>query len=896
MGLFQYGVLGLGTGAILALLGLGLVVIYRGAGIVNLGHGAYAMFAAYLCWQLETGHVAPALAIPIAVIATAVLGFLTDQVILRRLRSASALARLIATAGMLLLIQSAVSIIWGVLPKSVNTILPQGAIHLSGVALPTDRLWLLLLVVLLGGSVALIWRYTRLGWIAEAVSESPQLARSFGWSTELTSGLTWALGTGLAGLAGVLVAPITQLDTVAMPSLIVPTLAAALVGRFRSFTLMFVGALVIGILQSEIARYVHITGAPDALPLLVIILVTVVTGTALPVRGYVSDRLPRVGSGVIRWQFALPAAIGIVILLSVLHSADWLTALTSSFAVATILLSFVVVVGYTGQVSLAQLTLAGAGGLIAARLSAYTGLPFIVALVAGGAGAAVVGILVGLPALRTRGISLTIVTLALAVGAQSMAFNGALGGSIEGILLPNINLFGLNINPVTHPQRYAITAFLVMGLLALFTAWLRRTALGRTLLAVRGNERAAAASGINLAIGKVFGFALGGAIAGIGGVLLAFSQPVATFGGYDPISGLNYLVEAVIGGVGFIGGALFGSTLSTASLGSLISLHWQSVDLYIPLIGAAALLATLVTNPDGWAYQVSRFVRSKLPMRIRADAGNQSITALSSTPPAAMGAELTLEVRDISVSYGGVHAVDKVSLTVRPGRVLGLIGPNGAGKTSLMDAVTGFARASHGTVIAGGRDITHEPAHRRARLGVSRSFQGLELYPDMSVAEHVLTAADGHRVSDLLTSLVSRGGSIPENVAQILRDFELWEHRDQLPDELPYGRRRLLGVARAMAAGGRALLIDEPVAGLDDVESEEFARVIRRLAKERRVAVLVIEHAMPFVMSVCDSICVLDFGRPVASGTPDEVKKNRAAIAAYLGEDEARAADAVGPV
>jgi ABC-type branched-subunit amino acid transport system ATPase component/branched-subunit amino acid ABC-type transport system permease component len=893
MGVLEYAVLGLGTGAILALLGLGIVVIFRGAGVVNLAQGSYAMLAAYLCWQVRAHGASEPLSIAVAISATSVLGLLTDQILLRRLRTASPLARLIATAAMLLLIQSAVSIVWGVIAKPVGPILPQGAIHLNGASLPVDRLWLLALAGLLTAVIALLWRRTRLGWIAEAVSESQRLASSQGWSTELVSGLTWMVGTGLAAVAGIFVAPITQLDTTTMPSLVVPALAAALIGQFRSFGYMLGGAVLIGVLQSEVGQYVHITGAPDVLPFLVIIALMVIAGTSLPLRGHVADKLPRVGRGTIRWKALIPAIAVMFLILNLVTSQDWLTALTSSFAVATILLSLVVVIGYTGQVSLAQLTLAGAGALIASRLAAFSGVPFIFALLAGGAGGAVLGFLVALPALRTRGINLTIITLALALAAQSMVFNGSLAGPLNGINLPEITLLGLNINPVTDPQGYAMTALGVLVLCALFTAWLRRTSIARTLLAVRGNERASAASGISVTAGKLIGFAIGGGIAGLGGVMLAFASPVATFGSYDPITGLNYLVEAVIGGVGFIGGALFGSTLSPASLGSLIALHWQSADLYIPLIGAVLLLFTLVTNPDGWAHTIVAVLRRAIPfMRQDRTPARDAAEVGEMEPTKAGPAQTGLQFDGISVTYGGIRAVDDVSIHVSPGQIVGLIGPNGAGKTSLMDGITGFTEIAAGRVMLNGMDLSREPAYRRSRKGISRSFQNLELYADMTVAEHVQTAADGHRARELFRSLFARHQSLPTSVVRILSDFELWEHRNLLPDELPYGRRRLLGVARAMAAAGSVLLIDEPVAGLDDQESVEFARVIRRLARERGVGILVIEHTMPFVMGLCDEIHLIDFGKPVIDGTPEQVRNSPAAIAAYLGEDPAEAAHA----
>jgi sulfate-transporting ATPase len=857
------------------------VLIYRGAGVVNLGHGAYAMLAAWMTWDFEKRGIPTALAIILAILAMAFAGFLTDQLLLRKLRTASPLARLISTLGVLSLLQAITTFEWGVVPQVASSVLPSTPIKLGSVQFPSDRIWLLLIAVVLTAVLSLVWSRTRAGWVAEAVSENQRLSASLGWSPELVSALTWTVGAGLAGLAGVFIAPITQLDATTMPLLVVPALAAALMAGFRSFWLTLAAAIGIGIAQSEISRYTHITGLADGVPFLIIIVILAIRGSALPLRGHAFDRLPRIGTGWVRWQIVVPFVVIALVLINVLNSPDWQTAFTSTFGTAIVLLSFVVLVGYTGQISLAQYTLAGLGALVAAQLSATAHWPFWAALLIGAVSAAGIGILFSLPALRTRGINLAIVTLGLALATNSIVFaSSTFAGPYQGLSLGTPSLFGLSLDPVSHPVRYTLFAFVVFVILALAVARLRRTAAGRTLLSVRDNERGAASNGVNVFTAKVLGFAIAGLLAGVGGIIQVFQQPLATFSaGYDPLTSINYLAYSVIGGIGFIGGTVFGGQFNPNSVGSIIALHIQSFDRYLPLVSAVALLITLLFNPHGWAFQVARTGSRWFKTR---DAGVAAETEPEVVPVPPVG----LTVRDLVVRYGPTVAIDHVGLEVSPGQIVGLIGPNGAGKTSFMDAVTGFTVNRGGTILLGSTDVTGWPAYRLANRGLVRSFQNLELYPDLTVRENVLVAADHHNLRSLARSFGASGSQdLTPMMTAMLQELRLEHCLDRLPEELSNGQRRLLAVARAIAPSPSVLLVDEPVAGLDDRESAEFSNVLRSLAARWRMSVLLVEHDMNVVMAVSDRIVVIDFGRKVAEGTPDEIRNDPVAISAYLGTD-----------
>ena len=246
----------------------------------------------------------------------------------------------------------------------------------------------------------------------------------------------------------------------------------------------------------------------------------------------------------------------------------------------------------------------------------------------------------------------------------------------------------------------------------------------------------------------------------------------------------------------------------------------------------------------------------------------------------------------LRVTYGGVVAVDGVDLAVPAGNVVGLIGPNGAGKTSMIDALTGYHAPSAGRVTFDGRDITAMRAHLRARLGLVRTFQSVELFDDLTVEENLLVASQRMGVLKALRDLLLPIGQHPrEDVDWALDLCGLAYVADRYPSELSFGRRKLVGVARALAQRPRLVLMDEPAAGLDTDESQELGRHLRALP-EAGVTVLLVDHDMGLVLSVCDEVVVLDFGRVIARGTSEQIRGDEAVVAAYLGSHKKEAAHA----
>ena len=315
---------------------------------------------------------------------------------------------------------------------------------------------------------------------------------------------------------------------------------------------------------------------------------------------------------------------------------------------------------------------------------------------------------------------------------------------------------------------------------------------------------------------------------------------------------------------------------------------------YIQLIGGGLVALFVLLNQDGVAHEQTKQVnfagaklRERFPKLMPAAQATFELPAPELGAQRAKIAPHTLEVSDLTVRYGGVTAVDDVSLTVRPGQIVGLIGPNGAGKTSAIDAITGFTRAAAGSVRLNELDLTGKSATARARAGLSRSFQSLELFEDATVLDNLRAASDPRDRRSYLVDLVySKVPPLPGPVVAAIREFELEDDLLELVQDLPYGKRRLLAIARAVATQPGVLLLDEPAAGLGDRETAELAHLVRRLADDWGIAVLLVEHDMNFVMSVCDHIVVLDFGRKISEGTPEQVRNDPAVVAAYLGTED----------
>jgi sulfate-transporting ATPase len=888
----QFALLGLGIGAIYSLLAQGVVLIYRGAGIVSFCHGAVAMVGAFTYYELrvQLGQ-ATWVAVVGAVLLSALLGAVIQLLIMRPLERASSLVRLVATLAILIVLQSAALLRYSATNYQIPQLLPHSLVRIGSVSIPQDRLWLTSIAIALTAALWAVGRFTLLGLATTAVQENQRAVALLGWSPNVIAVANWSVGCALAGLAGVLIVPITGLQVTTLTLTVVGALAAALAGGFRSFWLTLIAGMAIGVANSVISNYVQTPGWADAAPVLVIMLILIVRGRALPLRDYVLERLPRVGTGRIRVGWAAAGIIVLGLCVWQVFPDNYVVAIATLATGALFLLSIVVLTGYAGQLSLGQYVFGGTAALVAGRLIDAAGWPQWAAILAGLAAVVPASLLFAVPALRTRGVNLAVLTLGLGDAAYQVVFSGTkYTGGTSGTTVGPLHLFGIDFDPFLDPKAYTGLTLGCFVVCALMVANIRRGRVGRRLLAVRSNERAAASLGISVVGAKLYAFVVSAVLAGLAGLLLAFSNYSVVYTIFDPLSSVNVVSLAVIGGVGYLLGPVAGGVLVTGAVATVVGqdLFGQGFANWLALIGGVLLILTLIAQPDGVVPEVGR--QLKLVLRLVGRRREAAVPAGPSTAAADAAIHAhrvrpaALSVSDLSVRFGAVQAVDGVSLEVRPGQVVGLIGPNGAGKTTLIDAVCGMVPSSSGRVRIGDHDVTDLPPYRRVRAGLGRSFQSLELFEDLTIRENLRAAYEPRDRLAYLENLLRAGRDpAPPAAAAAVEIFRLGADLDRLPNELPAGRRRLVAIARAVAAEPSVLLLDEPAAGLDEGESTELAQLIRRLADDWAIAVLLVEHDVDLIMSTCDKLIVLDFGHPIAEGTPAEVRSSQAVIDAYLG-------------
>ena len=898
----QFVVIGIGAGATYALFAQGAILIYRGSGLVNFAQGAVGTFSAYLTFvELKANHgwaTLPAIVVGIA--AAVIVSLLFQATVLRRLKRAAAIVRVISTIGFLGLLQAVVEKRYGSSTRPINQYLPHQVFNWGGVRVQEERLYLIGISVVV---TALLWawtRYTRVGLAINAGAQNERAVQTLGWSPDRLSALTWGLGGGLAGLAAVLAAPLTGLSTTTFALVVtVAGLGAALLGGFHSFPMTFVGGLVIGLgellatnYKGKIERLLHqdqITGLNRASAFLVIFLVLVIRGRGLPLRSHLADRLPKLGTGIINVRALAIAIASFLVLLFFVFDDRWAQAGYVSLTAGVMVLSIVVVTGLAGQISLAQWALGGVGALIAGRM-VRAGVPIELAIVLGLVLTVPVGILFALPALRTRGVNLAVVTLGLGYAVSEVVFANSryLGNTLDGgTKIGPSKLFGIDVDAFNHPHRWAVVCLIALVLAGLMVANLRRSVTGRRLIAVRTNERAAASLGISVFTVKLYSFAVAAGIAALAGILVAFKSRNIQYQGFNIFESINSVGFAVIGGLGFVLAGVFAAPNAIGGIGTRITEDWLHLgNKWDLVLGSAIVLIILMVQQDGIAATATEHARPLLrKLRLSGKRPVASEVPFVVTEPVA---PRTLSVTGLTVRFGGVVAVDDVTFEVHPGEVVGLIGPNGAGKTTIIDAVTGFVKPASGVLKLDATDISGWNAGRRARHGLRRSFQSLELFEDLTIEDNIRAGADVSRRASWITDLIwPRPGPLTSEAVAAIREFELVDDLVKLPPEMPYGRRRLVGIARAVASGPSIIMLDEPAAGLDESESRELAHLIRRLADEWRMGVLLVEHDVGLVMSTCDRIVVIEFGRVIASGTPKEVRENPAVRAAYLGDSAA---------
>ncbi len=888
--------LGLGSGALIAGIALAVVLTYRGSGIINLSTGAIAMLGGYAFWALNAGKLATlptAVALPLSLLFVLAVGAITEFAVYRPLRNSSPLAKLVSSLGVLLIAQSAMILAFGVTPQPEPGILPASVVHIFGAVVPVNRFILTGLVIVAAAGLAALYKWTRFGLATRAVAENEAAAMLSGLSPNIISLTNTLLASLLAGALGILAASITQLDPSTLPLQIIPALAAALIASFTSFGIAagasFGIAIMYSLLQYASAQSwfpqsggVSLPGVTDLLAFLIIVVVLFWRGSRIPGRGEIVERrLPEAPRPQHLVRAGLISALAGAVLL-IVFPFDFREALINTLIGALMALSLVVVTGFVGQISVIQLALAGAAGFTISHMAVNFGITFPVAALAGIAVAVVIGLITAVSAVRVRGVSLSVVTLAGAVAIENFGFvNSTWGGGLAGSPVPEPKWFGLDLGP-NGPFRgidgnqpspvFGWVTLICCVLVCVGVGYIRRGTLGQRMLAVRSNERAAAAAAINPRTVKLYAFGIAAFIAGVGGVLYAYNFGSVSADRFDAVTALSLIAFAYAGGITLISGAVFAGLLSAQALIPHALDKWFGLNgNWFLLVGGFLLIFTLQQNPAGVAGDIYRRIHKRSVVRAPDTAAAVPARAEQRTGPADLARRpAVLSVTGLSVAFGGVHALREVTVKVREGELVGLIGPNGAGKTTLIDAVSGFVRCT-GQVELSGSDIGGLPAYQRARRGLGRTWQSTELFDDLDVGENLTVAA--------------RNGSEPKP-AQALDLVGMGWAAGAMPADLSMGQRKLVGVARALAARPRLLCLDEPAAGLDSRESAELGARLRALADQGQ-SMLLIEHDMGLVLGICDRVIVLEFGQVIAEGLSDAVRQDPRVIAAYLGDGAA---------
>ncbi|HVF04545.1 MAG TPA: branched-chain amino acid ABC transporter ATP-binding protein/permease [Frankiaceae bacterium] len=564
----------------------------------------------------------------------------------------------------------------------------------------------------------------------------------------------------------------------------------------------------------------------------------------------------------------------------------------AAFAAAALALNLLM--GYAGQISLGHFALVGVGafatGLTASPLR--LGLPFLLAVPIAAAAGALVAFVLGLPALRLRGMYLAIATIAFSFAMVESVFriSGLTGGS-GGIDIPRPWFGDFEL---LQEHDYLAVALLLLAGLWLIDRNVTRTRLGRAFQAIRADEDMAQAYGIDIVRYKLLAFVLSGAFAGVAGAMYGALFLGANAENFELRFSLLLVIVVVVGGLGSRGGVVT-AALMFAVLPRLLSAirGWELI------VGGALLMYTVARHPGGFPEAIAE-AREKKAIKERERSGEPEPalptlpdmprpSGLAERPREAAGRPL-LSVRDVSVAFGGLQAVDGASLDVPRGKIVGLIGPNGAGKTTLFNAVSGLVKPQSGTVELLGRDVTNLAPHARAAAGMGRTFQLIGLAKDLSVTENLLLAQHsvaGYTAPEALawtgrTPKVER--ELRERASEAVHalGFERYAHTPV--KFLSHGQQRIVELGCVLVTAPELVMLDEPSAGMSPGAAENLAVRLADVRDALGRTVLLIEHNIPLVLDLCDDLYVLDAGRVIASGPAREVAALPEVVGAYLGE------------
>lgn len=589
----------------------------------------------------------------------------------------------------------------------------------------------------------------------------------------------------------------------------------------------------------------------------------------------------------------VPPLIGRTVLLSDPNALLLCTGCVTALAA----LSLNLLMGYAGQISLGQFAFVGAGAFTMGHLTGVLDarLPWLVGVIGSVLLGAGLAFLVGLPALRLRGLYLAVVTIGVVyAGSESLFKSDRVGGGSAGKVVPP---------PYVGTDAISRNCdLLAIGLLLLVLVWqldinLTRSRLGRAFHAIKSDEQVAASFGIDVARFKLLAFVLSGAVAGLAGAFFGTTIGVVSSLSFTYEQSLLLVVIVVVGGLGSRPGVVGVAFFTVLLPKVLVELFGSGVRGYDILFNAAVLMYTITRNPTGLAGAFREAKEKQLRRRggepplppTRPNLPSLGRPSALPKPRALRPGQAVLEVRDISVRFGGLQAVDSASLRVDRGTIVGLMGPNGAGKTTLFNAITGALRPDTGTVTFLGEDVSALPTHARAGRGMGRTFQLIGLAKDQSVYENLLMAqhlAAPYGVGSALTTLGSSRRlerEIRARADQTIEGLGFARFAHTQVSKLSHGQQRIVEIGCCLVTSPELVMLDEPSAGMSPAASEDLALTLQDVRDTLGRTVLLIEHNVPLVLSVTDELYVMAAGQVIANGEPLDVVTRPEVVTAYLG-------------
>jgi ABC-type branched-subunit amino acid transport system ATPase component/branched-subunit amino acid ABC-type transport system permease component len=885
---------GLTTGSVFGLAAVGLVLSYKTSGVLNFGHGALASASAFLFYFLHTQHhVAWPLAAGLCIFAFGpLLGLLLERVT-RGLAAARATISVLGTVGILLAIQAVLNLLYAPGQESqVQQFLPTTSFSVGGATLAAYQLIIFGVGAVAVGILTIYLRSSRHGVAMRAVVENADLVGLAGTSPQMVRRSAWMVSTSMATASGVILAPLLPLDSTTITFLVVTAFGAAAVGAFTNLPLTYVGGLGIGVGQAVLQKYfVSSTGLTgglaSSLPFLILFALLVAAPRLKRPGAPVLGRTSRIGraSGRLGVRFAelviLAGLLAIVPTFAGIHLLDW----TQTVAFVVVFLSLGLLVRLSGQVSLAHVSFMAIGVAVFSQLTVMHHWPWGLALVIAALATALIGAVLAIPAIRFPGVYLALASLGFAILLQQMFYSQSyMFGSVTlGLSVPRPYFSWLTIDTDTG---YYYVTLAIACLVALVVIAAEHGRLGRLLAAMSDSSAGLAACGASINISRVLVFMLSAALAAVGGVLAAGAVGIVGADQYQPLMSIQLFAVVLI----VLGPTPWYALIAAAGqiiVPSYISASATVQYVFTLIFGLSALFLAMAHESERGLPTWRPSWTSSLQRRPRRSAAGEVVGQISGRPDGL--ARKSLSIEGITVRFGGLVAADHVHVSAPVGRITGLIGPNGAGKSTIFNACAGAVQPASGAVYLGGRELRHLGPPARARLGLGRTFQQTELFDSLTVRENVALGAEaayaGWNPLEHIFATRSQQRSITQRRDEALALCGLTDLADTPVGVLSTGHRRLVELARCAAGNYDVLLLDEPSAGLNHVETTQFGSILRDLVTVRGVGLLLIEHDMSLINELCDFVHVVDFGHKIFEGSVSELATSNEVRRAYLGED-----------